>query len=223
MAAAFTVDQIAEIERRITVHVGVQTAEFGGFLQHGAAQVEEARVLLAEHNAELHRSSDRISALVTTVNEKSAELTKLTEDISAFASQQKLTLDQFEAKAVEQSAPLERLTLKTEDALVKLEQALVGIDGKLINAVEECRTTTVGNIDVLRNQLYTFAVGAKAEITEIVRVIKAGNGFDGKSGSSGKGFDGVARAPGRLSTAKKSQYGKCLRRSPRSSSGTGLT
>ena len=67
---------------------------------------------------------------------------------------------------------------------------MVGIDGKLINAVEECRTTTVGNIDVLRNQLYTFAVGAKAEITEIVGVIETGKGFDGKSGSSNKGFDG---------------------------------
>ena len=85
------------------------------------------------------------------MNEKFAELTKLTEDISAFSSQQKLTLDQFEAKAVEQSASLARLTLQTEEALVKLEQALVGIDEKLINAVEECRTTTVGNIDDLRN------------------------------------------------------------------------
>ena len=86
--ATFTVEQIAEIERRITFHVGVQSAKFGGFLERGAAQVEEARILLAEHNAELHRSSDRITALVVTSNEKSAELTKLAEDISAFASQQ---------------------------------------------------------------------------------------------------------------------------------------
>ena len=128
--------------------------------------------------------------LVPTVNEKSSELTKLTQDISALASQQKLTRDQFEAKAAEQSASLVRLTQQTEEALVKLEQALVGIDEKLINAVEECRTTTAGNIEVLRKQLYTFAVGAKAEITEIVGVIKSGKGVDGKSGSFGKGFGG---------------------------------
>ena len=145
-------------------------------------------MLLAEHNAELHRSSDRITALVVTMNGMSAELTKLTEDISAFASQQKVTSDQFEAKAGEQSASLARLTQQTEEALVKLEQALVGIDEKLV--VEDYRTTTVGNIDVLRNQLYTFAVGAKAEISDIVGVINSGKGVDCKSGSFGKGFGG---------------------------------
>ena len=93
-----------------------------------------------------------------------------------------------EEKAEEQSTSLARLTQHTEEALVKLERALVGIDEKRIDAVEECRTTTVGNIDVLRNQLYTFAVGAKAEITETVGVIKSGKGVDGKGGSFGKGF-----------------------------------
>ena len=73
MAAAFTAEQIAEIERRISVHVGVQSAGFGRFLPRGASQVDEARVLLAEHNAELHRSSDRISEFVTIVNAKSAD------------------------------------------------------------------------------------------------------------------------------------------------------
>ena len=42
MAAAFSVEEIAEIERRINVHVGVQSAQFGGILESGAAQVEEA-------------------------------------------------------------------------------------------------------------------------------------------------------------------------------------
>ena len=51
MAATFTVEQIAEIERRISVHVGVQSVEFGGFLSQGAAQVAEARALLVRHDA----------------------------------------------------------------------------------------------------------------------------------------------------------------------------
>ena len=90
--ANFTDEQIAEIERRISVHMGILSAQFGQFLASGQAQVEEARALLATHNAQLHRSSDRISALVEQVNTKEIELKKLTEDMGGFATQQNSTL-----------------------------------------------------------------------------------------------------------------------------------
>jgi hypothetical protein len=100
----------------------------------------------------------------------------------------------------EQIAEIERriqvfqLTRQTEEALTKLDQSLLGIDVKLVNAAEECKTGAVGEIEVLRSQMYTYSVGAKAEITEIVAAIKSGKGTDAKGGKGfgcdmGKGFD----------------------------------
>ena len=76
---------------------------------------------------------------------------RVTEDIGIFATQQTSQLLALEAKAVDQPSALERLTRQTEEALVNLEQELVGIHGKLISAVEECKTATVGEVDVLRS------------------------------------------------------------------------
>ena len=123
------------------------------------------------------------------IEASAARLAKLTEDIGKFATQQSTQLLAFEAKAVEQSASLVRLTRQTEEALV-------GIDAKLVSAAEECKNTAVADIGDLRNQLYTWAVGAKAEINDIEGVIKADKGFEGKGAFSGKGFDGGSKCAG---------------------------
>ena len=75
--AQFTVEQIAEIERRIQVHGGVQAVQFNTILADGRAQVEEARAIfathqqgLATHEQELHAIARRVSDLVDQLNAK---------------------------------------------------------------------------------------------------------------------------------------------------------
>ena len=86
--ASFTDEQIAEIERTNSVHVGVQSEQFGGFLRDGAVQVEEIRALLGTHSQELQDNADRVTRLVAQVNEKEAELAQLTQGIKDFATKQ---------------------------------------------------------------------------------------------------------------------------------------
>ena len=112
--ANFTDEQIAEIERRISVHVGVQSEQFGGFLRDGAVQVEETRAILGTHNQELHDNADRVTRLVAQVNEKEAELAQLTQSIKDFATKQDAQAVDVSEKAAVQSAGLERLTRQTE-------------------------------------------------------------------------------------------------------------
>ena len=84
---------------------------------------------------------------------------------------------------------LEDLTLsrarQTEEALTKLDQALQGFDAKHASAVQDCKTGAVSEIEVLRTQMYTYSVGAKAEITEIVAAISSGQGAGFKGGFGG--------------------------------------
>jgi hypothetical protein len=201
--AQFTLEQLAEIERRIAVQVGVQSTQFGSILQDGRAQVEEARSLLsthvqsiASHEQELHNNADRVSGLVEQLNAKEAQLSQLNAGVTAFAAQQAALAvtaaekaSQQDAQAAEQAAGLERLTRQTEDALTKLDQSLHGFDAKLASAVENCKTGAIAEIEVLRGQMYTYSVGAKAEITEIVAAISSGQGA-GFKGGFGKGFGG---------------------------------
>ena len=125
------------------------------------------------------------------MNAKEKELAQLTQGITDFAKNQDAQALDVSEKAAAQSAGLELLTRQTEEALTKLDQALLGIDTKLVNAVEECKTGVVSEIDALRNQMYTYSVGAKAEINEIIGVLKSGKGADAKgAGGFGKGFGG---------------------------------
>ena len=169
--AQFTLEQLAEIERRIQVHVGVQAVQFGQILADGRAQVEEARAFLGTHDQELHANADRVTNLVEQLNAKEGALAQLTKGISDFATQQEAQALDVGAKAAAQSAGLERLTRQNEAAMTKLDQALLGFGAKSVNAVEECKTFAVGEIDVLRSQMYTYSVGAKAEINEIIGVL----------------------------------------------------
>ena len=141
--AQFTIEQIAEIERRIAVFGAVQATQLNAVLTDWRAQVEEARALLAAHaetiqthNDELHRSSDRVTELVTQLNAKESQLSQLNSGVTAFAAQQAALAvtaaekaSQQDAQAAEQAAGLERLTRQTEEALTKLDQSLHGFDG----------------------------------------------------------------------------------------------
>ena len=198
MAIIFTDLQIAEIERRIAVFGAVQATQLNAVLTDGRTQVEEARVLLgthaqtiATHNDELHRSSDRITALVEQVNLKDEELKKLIEDMGGFAAQQNAQLAAFEGKSNVQSATIEQLTRQTEEHLTKLTESLVGIDENISGALESCKAATIAEVNDIRAQTHTFALGAKAEINQIVDFLKSGQGDEGKGGSGfGKGFGG---------------------------------
>ena len=119
--AQFTPEQIAEIERSIHVHVGVQAVQFGQILEEGRGQVEEARTLLGTHNQELHASADRVTSLVENLNAKEAALAQLTKGILDFAMQQDAQALDVSAKAAAQSAGLERLTCQIDEALTKIE------------------------------------------------------------------------------------------------------
>ena len=66
---------------------------------------------------------------------------------------------------------MERLTRQTE-------QALLGIETKLVAAVTECKNSAVGEITTLRGQLQTWSVGAKAEINEITAALNSGKGLE---------------------------------------------
>ena len=211
--ATFTEANIAEIENRIGAAMALTKTEIGMVLENGRLQVEEAKALLAAHVAsisahakELEINDGRVNKLVELLNEKEIQLRDLNAGVMDFAERQdaqavaagEKTAEQ-DAQAASQAAGLERLTAQTEEALIRLNQALQGIDAKLDTAVTECKTGAINEIEVMRKQMYTYSVGAQAEIKQIVDHLKTGQAVGGKGfgtdagkgseGSFGKGVD----------------------------------